>query len=37
MATTTLVMINGAHTDNNAKLFGYGAHSILDPLFSCRR
>jgi D-xylose transport system substrate-binding protein len=29
-----LVMINGADTDNNAKLFGSGAHQILDPLIS---
>ena len=29
-----LVMINGSDTDNNAKLFGGGAHSVLDPLIS---
>jgi D-xylose transport system substrate-binding protein len=29
-----LVMINGADTDNNAKLFGGGAHQVLDPLIS---
>ena len=29
-----LVMINGSDTDNNAHLFGDGAHSILDPLVS---
>jgi D-xylose transport system substrate-binding protein len=29
-----VVMINGADTDNNAKLFGSGAHQILDPLYS---
>jgi D-xylose transport system substrate-binding protein len=27
-----IVMINGAPTDNNAKLFKEGAHSIFDPL-----
>jgi D-xylose transport system substrate-binding protein len=27
----TIVMINGAPTDNNAKLFKRGAHSVLDP------
>jgi D-xylose transport system substrate-binding protein len=31
-----LVMINGADTDNNAKLFGSGAHQILDPLISSK-
>jgi D-xylose transport system substrate-binding protein len=29
-AGKTIVMINGAPTDNNAKLFKQGAHSILD-------
>ncbi len=29
-----VVMIDGSDTDNNAKLFGSGAHQILDPLFS---
>jgi D-xylose transport system substrate-binding protein len=29
-----LVMIDGSDTDNNAHLFGSGAHSILDPLVS---
>ena len=29
-----VMMINGSDTDNNAKLFGSGAHSVLDPLFS---
>ena len=29
----TVVMIDGAPTDNNAKLFAEGAHNILDPLF----
>lgn len=29
----TVVMINGAPTDNNAKLFKKGAHNVLDPLF----
>ncbi|HSD80038.1 MAG TPA: sugar ABC transporter substrate-binding protein [Solirubrobacteraceae bacterium] len=27
----SIVMINGAPTDNNAKLFKQGAHSVLDP------
>lgn len=29
----TIVMIDGAQTDNNALLFAQGAHKILDPLF----
>jgi D-xylose transport system substrate-binding protein len=29
-ATGTIVMINGAPTDNNAKLFKEGAHKVLD-------
>jgi D-xylose transport system substrate-binding protein len=29
-----MVMIKGADTDNNAHLFGQGAHAILDPLVS---
>ncbi|UOF91284.1 sugar ABC transporter substrate-binding protein [Fodinisporobacter ferrooxydans] len=29
----TVVMINGAQTDNNALLFAKGAHEVLDPLF----
>jgi D-xylose transport system substrate-binding protein len=29
-----LIMINGSDTDNNAHLFGAGAHSILDPLIA---
>ena len=29
-----VVMINGSDTDNNAHLFGQGAHSVLDPLYS---
>ncbi len=28
----TIVVINGAPTDNNAKLFKQGAHSVFDPL-----
>jgi D-xylose transport system substrate-binding protein len=28
----TIVMINGSPTDNNAKLFKEGAHSVFDPL-----
>lgn len=31
---TNVVMIKGSDTDNNAKLFGAGAHSILDPLYT---
>jgi D-xylose transport system substrate-binding protein len=30
----TIVMINGAPTDNNAALFKKGAHSVFDPLVS---
>ncbi len=29
-----IVMINGSPTDNNAKLFKQGAHSVFDPLVS---
>jgi D-xylose transport system substrate-binding protein len=29
-----LIMIDGSDTDNNAHLFGAGAHSIIDPLVS---
>jgi D-xylose transport system substrate-binding protein len=29
-----IMMIDGSDTDNNAHLFGQGAHSILDPLFA---
>lgn len=29
----TVVMINGAQSDNNALLFAQGAHKVLDPLF----
>ncbi|MCL6443073.1 MAG: sugar ABC transporter substrate-binding protein [Alicyclobacillus sp.] len=29
----TVVMLDGAPTDNNAKLFAQGAHEVLDPLF----
>lgn len=29
-----MVMIDGSDTDNNAHLFGNGAHSVLDPLIS---
>jgi D-xylose transport system substrate-binding protein len=29
-----VMMIDGSDTDNNAKLFGSGAHSVLDPLFN---
>jgi D-xylose transport system substrate-binding protein len=31
--TNNAIMINGSDTDNNAHLFGDGAHSVLDPLF----
>jgi D-xylose transport system substrate-binding protein len=34
MANPTIVMINGSPTDNNAKLFKQGAHSVFDPLVS---
>lgn len=30
----TVVMINGAQTDNNGLMFAQGAHKILDPLFA---
>ena len=30
----SIVMINGSPTDNNAKLFKQGAHSVFDPLVS---
>jgi D-xylose transport system substrate-binding protein len=30
----TVVMIDGAQTDNNALLFKQGAHKVLDPLFA---
>ncbi len=29
-----VMMIDGSDTDNNAHLFGNGAHSVLDPLFT---
>jgi D-xylose transport system substrate-binding protein len=29
-----LIMIKGSDTDNNAHLFGAGAHSVLDPLIA---
>jgi D-xylose transport system substrate-binding protein len=32
VARPTIVMINGAPTDNNARLFRQGAHSVFDPL-----
>jgi D-xylose transport system substrate-binding protein len=32
MTKATIVMINGSPTDNNAKLFKQGAHSVFDPL-----
>ncbi len=32
IANPTIVMINGSPTDNNAKLFKQGAHSVFDPL-----
>ena len=30
----SLLIMNGDPTDNNAKLFAQGYHSVLDPLFS---
>jgi D-xylose transport system substrate-binding protein len=33
-AVPNVVMIDGSPTDNNATLFGKGAHSVLDPLFT---
>jgi len=32
VSNPTIVMINGSPTDNNAKLFKEGAHSVFDPL-----
>jgi D-xylose transport system substrate-binding protein len=32
ISNPTIVMINGSPTDNNAKLFKEGAHSVFDPL-----
>jgi D-xylose transport system substrate-binding protein len=32
-----IVMINGSPTDNNAKLFKEGAHSVLDPLVKAKK
>jgi len=32
-----IVMIDGAPTDNNAKLFKQGAHSVLDPLVTAKK
>jgi D-xylose transport system substrate-binding protein len=32
LSKPTIVMINGSPTDNNAKLFKEGAHSVFDPL-----
>jgi D-xylose transport system substrate-binding protein len=32
-----VVMINGSPTDNNAKLFKQGAHSVLDPLVNDKK
>jgi D-xylose transport system substrate-binding protein len=36
-AVPNVVMIDGSPTDNNATLFGKGAHSILDPLFTANK
>jgi D-xylose transport system substrate-binding protein len=36
-AVPNVVMIDGSPTDNNATLFGRGAHSVLDPLFSANK
>jgi D-xylose transport system substrate-binding protein len=33
----TVVMLDGAQTDNNALLFAKGAHKILDPLFKSKK
>jgi D-xylose transport system substrate-binding protein len=33
----TIVEINGAPTDNNAKLFKQGAHSVFDPLVTQKK
>lgn len=33
----TVVMLDGAQTDNNAILFAKGAHKILDPLFKSHK
>jgi D-xylose transport system substrate-binding protein len=33
----TVVMLNGAKTDNNAVLFAAGAHKVLDPLFKSHK
>ncbi|HEX5688844.1 MAG TPA: sugar ABC transporter substrate-binding protein, partial [Roseiflexaceae bacterium] len=33
----TIVEINGAPTDNNAKLFKQGAHSVFDPLVAQKK
>jgi D-xylose transport system substrate-binding protein len=32
-----IVMINGSPTDNNAKLFKEGAHSVFDPLVKAKK
>jgi D-xylose transport system substrate-binding protein len=32
--TNNVIMIDGSPTDNNATLFGSGAHSVLDPLYA---
>jgi D-xylose transport system substrate-binding protein len=34
--TNNTIMIDGSDTDNNAHLFGDGAHSVLDPLFNSK-
>jgi D-xylose transport system substrate-binding protein len=33
----SIVVINGSPTDNNAKLFKQGAHSVLDPLVTQKK
>ena len=33
----SIVMINGSPTDNNAKLFKQGAHSVFDPLVAQKK
>jgi D-xylose transport system substrate-binding protein len=37
VGTPQLAILNGSPTDNNARLFARGYHSILDPLFEAGR
>src|SRR5262249_52432708 len=32
--TNNVIMVDGSPTDNSAHVFGNGAHSVLDPLFT---